>query len=340
VPKTLRFETPNPAIDFVGGRLRVVDRLTSLDNDGQPLVIGVNSFGFNGTNAHIVLREAPTAATGAGAHAMPAASETALLSLILSTRSAAALPQTAARYLPSLDNGTAWNTLTANAAHRRQWLKHRAIVAPSTLPEARAALGVLVAPATDHTGPALVQGDTSGDDTRLVLVFSGNGSSGQIWASSCSYRRHRAAVACDDQVAAVLAVHDGRLTRFDDPHVALMLLLFFGVRRAVRMLLRGLVLENELPAPKSSQSLIAHCATRETMRGTRVFSALFTNALHAGSMDGDGGRQIVLDVLVSNTRAYDLYRRLGFVELPRRGPVSPRLPRELESVRMGFVGRG
>jgi ribosomal protein S18 acetylase RimI-like enzyme len=119
-----------------------------------------------------------------------------------------------------------------------------------------------------------------------------------------------------------------------------MLLLFFGVRRTVRMLLRGLVLESELPAPKSSQSLIAHCATRETMRGTGVFSALFTNALHAGSMDGDGGRQIVLDVLVSNTRAYDLYRRLGFVELPRRGPVSPRLPRELESVRMGFVGRG
>ncbi|HEY2606702.1 MAG TPA: GNAT family N-acetyltransferase [Paraburkholderia sp.] len=155
-----------------------------------------------------------------------------------------------------------------------------------------------------------------------------------------SYRRHRAAVAGDDQVAAVLAVHDGRLTRFDDPHVALMLLLFFGVRRTVRMLLRGLVLESELPAPKSSQSLIAHCATRETMRGTGVFSALFTNALHAGSMDGDGGRQIVLDVLVSNTRAYDLYRRLGFVELPRRGPVSPRLPRELESVRMGFVGRG
>jgi ribosomal protein S18 acetylase RimI-like enzyme len=155
-----------------------------------------------------------------------------------------------------------------------------------------------------------------------------------------SYRRHRVAVAGDDQVDAVLAVHDGHLTRFDDPHVALMLLLFFGVRRTVRMLLRGLVLESELPAPKSSQSLIAHCATRETMRGTGVFSALFTNALHAGSMDGDGGRQIVLDVLVSNTRAYDLYRRLGFVELPRRGPVSPRLPRELESVRMGFVGRG
>ncbi|NKJ47756.1 GNAT family N-acetyltransferase [Burkholderia sp. SG-MS1] len=155
-----------------------------------------------------------------------------------------------------------------------------------------------------------------------------------------SYRRHRVAVTGDQQVAAVLAVHDGRGTRLDDPHVALMLLMFFGVRRTIRMLLRGLVLESELPAPKSSQTLIAHCATRETMRGTGVFSALFANALHAGSMDGDGGREIVLDVLMSNTRAYDLYRRLGFVELPRRGPVSARLPRELESVRMALCGPG
>jgi ribosomal protein S18 acetylase RimI-like enzyme len=104
--------------------------------------------------------------------------------------------------------------------------------------------------------------------------------------------------------------------------------------------LRGLVLESELPAPKSSQTLIAHCATHEQLRGTGVFSALFNDALHAGLMGGDGGRQIVLDVLVSNTRAHDLYQRLGFVELPRRAPVSSRLPPEIKSVRMGLVGRG
>ncbi len=155
-----------------------------------------------------------------------------------------------------------------------------------------------------------------------------------------SYRRHRVAVDGNARVVAVLAVHDGRRTWLDDPHVALMLLLFFGIRRTVRMLLRGLTLESELPAPKSSQTLIAHCATHEQVRGTGLFSGLFADALHAGSLERDGGRQVVLDVLVSNTRAYALYRRLGFIELPRRAPVSPRLPRELESVRMQFVGRG
>ncbi|MGB8418935.1 SDR family NAD(P)-dependent oxidoreductase [Paraburkholderia sp.] len=172
VPKTLHFETPNPAIDFVGGRLRVVDRLTPLDNGAEPLVIGVNSFGFGGTNAHIVLREAPVADASARAES----DSKALSPLVLSTRTAAALPALAARYLSRLDNGTPWSTLASNAAHRRQWLKHRAIIAPSTLAEARAALAALATPTPDQTEPALVQGETPGDDTRLALVFSGNGS--------------------------------------------------------------------------------------------------------------------------------------------------------------------
>jgi ribosomal protein S18 acetylase RimI-like enzyme len=154
-----------------------------------------------------------------------------------------------------------------------------------------------------------------------------------------SYRRHRVAVTGDDKVIAVLVTHDGRNIWLDDPHVALILLVFFGVRRTVGMLLRGLVLESELPAPKSSQTLIAHCATDEQMRGTGVFSALFADLLRAGPMQDEPDRQVVLDVLVSNRRAYDLYRRLGFVELPRRAPISRRLPHELESVRMQLMRR-
>ncbi|MFM0731011.1 SDR family NAD(P)-dependent oxidoreductase [Paraburkholderia sediminicola] len=172
VPKTLHFETPNPAIDFIGGRLRVVDRLTPLDGGAEPLVIGVNSFGFGGTNAHVVLREAPAA----GAIARTEDDSQALSPLILSTRTAAALPALAARYLSMLDNGTPWSILASNAAHRRQWLKHRAIIAPATQAEARAALAALAEPTSDHTEPAFVQGETPGDDSRLALVFSGNGS--------------------------------------------------------------------------------------------------------------------------------------------------------------------
>ncbi|CAE6820444.1 L-threonine 3-dehydrogenase [Paraburkholderia aspalathi] len=178
VPKTLHFETPNPAIDFVGGRLRVVDRLTPLGSGAEPLVIGVNSFGFGGTNAHIVLREAPKAPVAPVADTTVRAEfdSKAPSPLILSTRTAAALPALAARYMSMLDNGAPWSTLASNAAHHRQWLKHRAIIAPSTPAEARAALAALATPTSDQTDAALVQGETPGDDTRLALVFSGNGS--------------------------------------------------------------------------------------------------------------------------------------------------------------------
>lgn len=117
-------------------------------------------------------------------------------------------------------------------------------------------------------------------------------------------------------------------------------LAFFGVRRTIGQLLRGLILETEIPAPKRSQILVAHCATDERQRGTGVFSALFRDALDTGVLPADGDRDVVLDVLTRNVRARALYERLGFVALPRRRTRSRRLPGELESVRMRFAGRG
>jgi GNAT superfamily N-acetyltransferase len=155
-----------------------------------------------------------------------------------------------------------------------------------------------------------------------------------------SWRRHEVAVDANGEIVAVLAAHDGRRILADDPHVVFTLLRHFGPLRTVPMLLRGLVLETELPKPKRSQTLVAHCATREESRSTGAFSALFAHALGDASRGLDTpAREIVLDVLVSNTRAATLYRRLGFVDLPRRKPRSKHLPAELESIRMRFAPR-
>ena len=151
-----------------------------------------------------------------------------------------------------------------------------------------------------------------------------------------SWRRHRVAVAEDGAVLAVLAIHDGQRTMFDDVHVVWALARFFGVRRTIGQLLRGLVLETELPAPKRSQILVAHCATDERLRGTGVFSALFRDALDTGALPADGSRDIVLDVLTRNVRARTLYERLGFTALPRPRARSRRLPAALDSIRMRF----
>ncbi|MGD2087721.1 MAG: SDR family NAD(P)-dependent oxidoreductase [Candidatus Aminicenantes bacterium] len=59
IPPTLHFEQPNPEIDFENSPFYVVTTLTPWKNDTYPLRAGVSSFGIGGTNAHVILEEAP-----------------------------------------------------------------------------------------------------------------------------------------------------------------------------------------------------------------------------------------------------------------------------------------
>jgi amino acid adenylation domain-containing protein len=59
IPPTLHFERPNPAIGFAGSPFTVSASLTDWETDDAPRRAGVSSFGLGGTNAHVVLEEAP-----------------------------------------------------------------------------------------------------------------------------------------------------------------------------------------------------------------------------------------------------------------------------------------
>ena len=59
IPPSPHFDTPNPLIDFHGLGLRVADKLRPWTDTSAPMRAGVSSFGFGGTNAHVVLEEAP-----------------------------------------------------------------------------------------------------------------------------------------------------------------------------------------------------------------------------------------------------------------------------------------
>src|SRR6267154_617704 len=59
IPPSLHFETPNPNIDFAALKLRVPVALEPFPDTGGARVVGVNSFGFGGANAHVLLTEAP-----------------------------------------------------------------------------------------------------------------------------------------------------------------------------------------------------------------------------------------------------------------------------------------
>ncbi|HEU4885053.1 MAG TPA: beta-ketoacyl synthase N-terminal-like domain-containing protein [Longimicrobium sp.] len=59
VPPTVHFRAPNPKIDFASSPFYVSNRLEAWESDGQPRRAAVSSFGIGGTNAHVVLQEAP-----------------------------------------------------------------------------------------------------------------------------------------------------------------------------------------------------------------------------------------------------------------------------------------
>jgi polyketide synthase PksJ len=122
IPPSLHFETPNPAIDFAASPFYVSARLADWSGEGGPRRAGVSSFGIGGTNAHVILEEAPAPAPREGA---PARSWRLLT---LSARTPTALEAAAANLRqaleerPDLDlDDAAWTLQTGRRAfaHRR-----------------------------------------------------------------------------------------------------------------------------------------------------------------------------------------------------------------------------
>ncbi|MEM8677561.1 MAG: SDR family oxidoreductase [Cyanobacteria bacterium P01_G01_bin.67] len=59
IPPSLNFNDPNPKIDFANSPFYVNNKLTQWEANDTPRRAGVSSFGIGGTNAHVVLEEAP-----------------------------------------------------------------------------------------------------------------------------------------------------------------------------------------------------------------------------------------------------------------------------------------
>ncbi|MBW5446414.1 SDR family NAD(P)-dependent oxidoreductase [Cohnella sp. CFH 77786] len=91
---TLHFERPNRNIAFERSPVYVADRPSAWETDGVPRRCGVSSFGFSGTNCHVILEEAPP-----DRQEQPTSSEPEQWRILaLSGKNAEALRQTAVRY--------------------------------------------------------------------------------------------------------------------------------------------------------------------------------------------------------------------------------------------------
>ncbi|WP_300585178.1 type I polyketide synthase [Marivita sp.] len=162
MPPSLGFEKPNPTIDFEHSPFRVNDRLTDWPRGDHPRRAGVNSLGVGGTNAHVVLEEAPEAQHSE-------ASDWPFQILTVSGRTKAALDANTARLAAHLRANpeqpladVAW-TLKKG---RRAFEKRRAVVARDHLEAAM--LLEQSDPRRFHSHDALSRPD-------VVFLFPGGG---------------------------------------------------------------------------------------------------------------------------------------------------------------------
>ncbi|MFB1296307.1 type I polyketide synthase [Mycobacterium sp. pW049] len=170
LPKHLHFENPSPHIPWDRLPVEVVTETTPWERNGRSRVAGVSSFGFAGTNAHVILEEAPEAVAPEPAEPLPSTFNI----VPLSARTPAALVHLAGEYRSWLnahpDATLADLSYTAGAG--RAHLEHRAALVVDSRDAAVELLGAL---ADDRPAPGLVRGETH-DVPKTAWLFTGQGS--------------------------------------------------------------------------------------------------------------------------------------------------------------------
>ncbi|MFC5666794.1 beta-ketoacyl synthase N-terminal-like domain-containing protein, partial [Kitasatospora misakiensis] len=195
LPPTLHTDAPTPHVDWSSGAVALLTEPVAWPEGGRPRRAGVSAFGISGTNAHVILEQAPTvpeqaplpAASGDGVSGndapLPAASgddaPPPLVAWPVSARGTAALRGQAERLrdhlaeaAPSAEAPAVTPTAVGRSlALSRAALPHRAVVLGRDLPELRAGLDAL---ATDGTTPGVLRGTVA--PGRVGFLFPGQGS--------------------------------------------------------------------------------------------------------------------------------------------------------------------
>ncbi len=167
IPPHLHFQRWNPHIAVKESQFVVPRQCTPWPQGSHPRYAGVSSFGFGGTNAHLILGEPPAVQPAA-----PEAEEAGPYLLPLSAASAQALQQRAEEMHHYLLSATAGNDLRAlchTAGVRRNHLRHRVAVVGESKEALAAKLAAFAGRSAEREAPA------DGARPKVAFVFGGQG---------------------------------------------------------------------------------------------------------------------------------------------------------------------
>ncbi|MDM4142048.1 type I polyketide synthase [Mycobacterium sp. FLAC0960] len=199
LPKTLHVDVPSPHVDWSAGAVSLLTDSRPWPDHGGIRRAGVSSFGISGTNAHVIVEQAPAPPEG-DAEPVQVTSDP-VVPWVVSARSPEALAGQAQRLLDRLttDSGprsvdVGWSLATTRAA-----FEHRAVLVGAD----RAALTAgLAALASGRPDPAVRVGRARSVGKR-VFVFPGQGSQSLGMGAELYERFPVFARAFDEAIAAV-----------------------------------------------------------------------------------------------------------------------------------------
>jgi len=196
IPKNLNFRTLNPRIHLAGSSLAVAAEGAPWPRGEAPRFAGVSSFGISGTNAHVVLEQAPTSEVA------PAAVRDAEL-VVLSAKTPGALAAAARRLRDHLDRHpeVQLGEISYSLMSTRSSMERRLALAVRDRDALRDALAAVA------SGESLVEPPEVPTSTppKVAFVFPGQGSQWigmgrELLAGEPAFRE--ALTACDRAIAA------------------------------------------------------------------------------------------------------------------------------------------
>ncbi|MFI6154527.1 type I polyketide synthase [Kitasatospora sp. NPDC051170] len=204
LPGSLYAGEPSELVDWASGGVELLDGARQWPEVGRARRAGVSSFGISGTNAHVILEQAPEAV------ARPVAVEPEVVAWPLSARSGTALREQAARLLAFAQDGTEPDAarLGFALARTRGALDHRAVVVGADRTELLDGLRAL---ASEEESVATVLGRVASGG-RTAFVFTGQGSQ-RVGMGRELYEAFPVFAAAFDEVCAAFDPHLDRPLR-------------------------------------------------------------------------------------------------------------------------------